>query len=201
MSFCRDSNLCCTAIDDDGLNSCCTNETLSDNKFDWDDATLTGYVNASTLYDVYDSRQAIAGAMTNSTSNDPISGTPSNNEDSNTVSKGAIIGVGVGLGVPLLIALAACAWLFFAQKKERLNRHSKQEVNEYTDDTKHTNGGFVMSSQVSQNESAQEHLAPSGNGYASEPKGPHYTPWQQPLMQQQPPAELPNDRAPVEAHP
>ncbi|KAF2159686.1 hypothetical protein M409DRAFT_60612 [Zasmidium cellare ATCC 36951] len=181
LSFCQDLNLCCTAVDDSENRDCCSNGKLGDNKLNWNDPTLTGHVNASMLYDVYDSRQAIAGAVTESTSNGTV---PTDREDSNTVSEGAIIGVGVGLGVPLLIALATCIWLFLSLRKERAKDRDSQEAHSYIE-TKHAHRGNDTSPGPSQNESASRvashdptiatqvapgNLHPSMNGYAPETK-------------------------------
>lgn len=211
LSFCQDLNLCCTAVDDSENRDCCSNGKLGDNKFNWNDPTLTGHVNASMLYDVYDSRQAIAGAVTNSTSNNIVQ---ADSEDGNTVSEGAIIGVGVGLGVPLLIALATCIWLFLSLRKEQAKSHESQETHSYIE-PKQGQGGNNTSPGPSQNESASRvashdptiatqvapgNFHPSMNGYAPETKNSNYMwpPPPPPAMQQAPVAELSDERTPVE---
>ncbi|KAK4502644.1 hypothetical protein PRZ48_006070 [Zasmidium cellare] len=207
LSFCQDQSLCCTAVDDAENKDCCQNGTVGDGKFAWDDATFTGHVNASTLYDVYDSRQAISGAYTNSSTSNDTSSTSTGEENDNTVSQGTVIGVGVGLGIPLLIALATCAWLFLSLRKER---SKGREAYSSIDDPKHSHGGNDLSPGPSQDDasrvasqdrtlSSQGNLHPSMNGYAAETKAPGYMwpPQPQPPMQQAP-AELSNERTPVE---
>lgn len=160
------------------VNDCCSVKNPQ-HYFKWTGATVTGPLNASTLYNVTDSHEVIPGAasVTTTATTTVIANDPSAPASSGPP-QGSVIGLGVGLGIPLLIALGTIVWLLFALRKERRNRSNPSSS--------------YVSSGMPPPSTQQKKLTPTSSYvYSGIPP--------QSMQQKQPtPAELYHDRDPAE---